>query len=281
MRWRVTTLHGRATSGRARPPKVELVGDGGEKIEAYLKSPQLHPAKSCYCLEREWIATRLAQELGLPCAKVVPIEVTNQLIQMASKISDESSTITSDGASLDQMLRDGPGLLGGSVLLGSGWSEWSQASALTKKQLNSASEIYFFDTMVQNWDRVRPNPNLLIKNNSYGMIDHEESFVEAAGLDEEKDLTPKPWREGGVINDCGEIDEHPLWQGIKRFKGASFGVIVKRWKSLPEARIRGFAKDAVFDDWSRNIADKITDYLLDAIENIDDVQKQIEENRSE
>ena len=280
MRWQVSTLHRRATSGRARPPMVGLIGDGGEIIEAYLKSPLLHPEKSCYCLEREWIATRLAQELGLPCAEVVSVQVTPQLVKMASEFRDDSSAISSNDASLAQILRNGPDLLGGSVSLGSGWSEWSQAAALTKAQLNTASEIYFFDTMIQNWDRVRPNPNLLMKNNSYGMIDHEESFVEAAGADGESDLTPKPWKEGGVTNDCGEFDEHPLWQGIKRSKEASFGVIVKRWKSLPEARIRGYAKDAVFDDWSRDIAHKITDYLLEAIENIADIEMQIEANRS-
>lgn len=279
MRWQVSTIHRRAKSGRARPPMVELLNSNGESAEAYLKSPELHKAKSHYCLEREWIASRLAQDLGLPCASVAAVEVTPQLIQMAEAIYGREDARTEGARSLAQQLRDGPELLIGSVSLGPGWSEWSQAVPVAKAQLETASEIYLFDTMIQNWDRAMPNPNLLIKNDTYGMIDHEESFVEAAGTDAERDLTPKPWEENGVVNDVGEIDEHPLWRGIKRQKNASFDAAVARWKSLPEATIRGYASEAVFDVWSRHVADKIADYIIKAIENIDAVHMQIEANR--
>jgi HipA-like kinase len=279
MNWHVSTIHRRAQSGRARPPMVELVNSTGEIIEAYLKSPELHEKKSLYCLEREWIATRLAQDLGLPCATVVPVAVTPQLFQMASLFRSSNVGETAGEASLAQRLQDGPELLIGSVSLGPGWSEWSQAVTVSKTQLEIASAIYFFDTMTQNWDRVMPNPNLLIKNNTYGMIDHEESFVEAAGTDAERDLTPKPWEDGGVVNDVGEIEEHPLWRGIKRHNNVSFSSIIDRWKSLPEATIRGYASESVFDEWSHHVANKITDYLLEAIENIEAVHMQIEANR--
>lgn len=279
MRWRVSMIHGRAESGRARPPMVELVNSAGETIEAYLKSPELHEAKSPYCLEREWIATRLAQDLGLPCARVVAVEVTPELVQMASVIYDHAPIKTASGATLAQRLEAGPKLLIGSVSLGPGWSEWSQAMSVRDIQLEIATGIYFFDTMIQNWDRVIPNPNLLIKNDSYGMIDQEESFVDAAGTDGERAITPKPWEEGGVENDVGEIDEHPLWRGIKRNKKASFGESVQRWKSLPKTKIVGYADEPVFDEWSRHVANKITEYLLEAVDNIDAVHMQVEANR--
>ncbi len=253
---------------------VALAGDDGKTIEAYLKSPMLHLAKSDYCLEREWIAARLAQDLLLPCAALVPVEVTPQLVKMASAIPCAPGDVT-----LEQQLQNGPDLLVGSVSLGSGWSEWSQAVPVTEAQLDTASAIYFFDTMIQNVDRVIPNPNLLIKNDTYGMIDHEESFVEAAGSDMERDATPKPWEEGGVTNDVGEYDEHPLWQGIKKYNDIPFEGIVDRWKSLPEATIRGYAEDPVFDYWCRDVARKISDYLLEAVENIDAIHMQIEANR--
>lgn len=279
MNWKVTTFHRRARSGRARPPIVTLENNDGNKIEAYLKSPKFHAKKSCYCLEREWIATRLAEELKLPCARVVPVKVTPQLIQMASKSDGDGQDIVLENSSLSQMLKDGPDLLVGSVSLGTGWSEWSPSATIKKTQLVSASAIYFFDTVIQNWDRSRPNPNLLMKNNDYGMIDNEESFVYAAGLDNEQDYTPIPWKEGGVTNDCGEHDEHPLWQGINSSKNASFGTIVKQWKSLSKFRIQKFAEDVVFEHWCNDVGRKISEYILEAIENIDDIHRQIETNR--
>lgn len=258
---------------------VELVDTAGKSIEAYLKSPKFHEAKSPHCLEREWIASRLAWDLGLPCARVAAVEVTPQLIQMAALIYGGGNAKRMDNFTLSQRLLEGPELLIGSVSLGPGWSEWSQSGSVKKAQLDVATEIYFFDTMIQNWDRARSNPNLLVKNDTYGMIDHEESFVHAAGTEAERDLTPQPWKDGGVVNDVGGFDEHPLWQGIKQQKNASFDSVVQRWKSLPEATIRGYANDSVFDDWSRHVANKITDYLLEAIENIEAVHMQVEANR--
>lgn len=266
MKWRVSAMHGRAESGRSRPPKVELVAPNGVVREGYLKGPQLHSAKSPYCLEREWLATRLAKDLGLPCAEVVPVEVTPGFLQMSSALGMTE-------------FEDGPQLLLASISMGAGWSEWTSAVPVRKMQLATASGIYFFDTMIQNWDRVIPNPNLLIREDTYGMIDHEESFVNAAGTVDEKGETALPWNAGGIINDVGEYLEHPLWKGIKQHKNATFHPIVNIWKSLPEATIKGYAGDCVFKEWSSHIADNITDYLVEAVENIDEVHMQIEANR--
>jgi hypothetical protein len=111
------------------------------------------------------------------------------------------------------------------------------------------------------------------------MIDHEECFVEAAGSDAERGMTPKPWEEDGVTNDVGNIDEHPLWRGIKRQNNNAFRSVADRWKALPDATIQGYAEDSVFDVWSRHTANRITDYVFEAIENIEAVYMEIEANR--
>lgn len=279
MLWRVSALHRRTESGRARPPRVELTDSDGRTVEAYLKSPAFHSAKSRYCLEREWIATQLAHDLQLPCAKILPVKVTTELIKMASESHRAVATLSEEQAPLDKLLQSGPEVLVGSVSLGTGWSEWTKAARVSNAQLEIASEIYFFDTMVQNWDRTIPNPNLLIKNGMYGMIDNEESFVEAAGSDAERDYTPKPWKEGGVDNDTGELEEHPLWQGIKSAPNATFEAVLKRCKKLPADRVRGYAEASVFDFWSRDIGRRISAYVLEAIDQVDAIHSQIEANR--
>lgn len=279
MCWRVSTFHKRARTGRARPPMVTLTDGSGQTVDAYLKSPMLHSSKPTNCLEREWIATQFAQDLNLPCAKVVPVKVDTELIDMASKITSDQDMEADQHQPIAQLLESGPELLAGSVWLGAGWSEWTSADRIRRGQKKIAAEIYFFDTMIQNWDRSIGNPNLLINNNLYGMIDHEESFGEAVGTDAERGYLPKPWTEGGVRNDTGDFDGHPLWQGIKGDKGVSFDQIVKRCRFLPEARILGYSSDPVFTRWSRGEAEKICDYLLEAIDNINAIHEQIQANK--
>ncbi|WP_027234981.1 HipA family kinase [Leisingera caerulea] len=258
---------------------VTLSNRSGILVEAYLKSPAFHDKKSPACLEREWFASHLARDLHLPCAKIVPVEVTSELIRMSAEIFEDDDALSMGAIPISQSLQNGPDLLIGSISLGTGWSEWTPAAPASIIQLRTAAEIYFFDTLVQNWDRVIPNPNLLIKNNLYGMIDHEESFVEAAGLEKERNYLPKPWMEDGVANHSGEFEEHPLWQKIKKRRAISFDGIVRKFKRLPQERIEAYSSGGEFDTWSRSIGDKISEYLLEAIENAEVVQEAIEANR--
>ncbi|MEQ6205002.1 HipA family kinase [Sulfitobacter sp. HNIBRBA2951] len=258
---------------------VTLSNRSGTLVEAYLKSPAFHEDKSPVCLEREWFASHLARDLRLPCAKIVPVEVTTELIRMAAEVFEDDGALSQGAIPLSKSLQNGPILLIGSISLGTGWSEWTPAAPASIGQLKVAAEIYFFDTLVQNWDRVIHNPNLLIKNNLYGMVDHEESFVEAAGLEKERNYLPKPWMEDGVANHSGEFEEHPLWHKIKNRRGISFDGIVRKFKHLTQEQIESYAAGGEFDIWSRSTGDKISEYIFEAIENAEAVQDSIEANR--
>lgn len=266
-KWSVEAVHGRTSSGRSKPPKVQLQNTSGQRLEAYLKLPKYDKGEPKHSLEREWIATRLAHQLSLPCAQLIPVEVNTELLQM------------SQSCGLSNEIEAGPDLLVASASFGPGWSEWSASQTVTANQLDQASSIYFFDTVIQNWDRCRPNPNLLVSGQRYGMIDHEESFVQAAGSDEERDYHPLPWSWGGVENHIGDYEEHPLWRGLQRHKISHFDGIVENWKALPLHDIERYPDDPVFKTWNRHTADKIVHYILSAIENIDTIKLQIEANR--
>lgn len=279
MNWKVVRFLRRATSGRARPPMVTLSNSSGTLVEAYLKSPAFHEKKSPVCLEREWFASHLARDLRLPCAKIVPVEVTSELIRMAAEVFQDDGSMLQGAIPISKSLQNGPDLLIGSISLGTGWSEWTPVAPASINQLKMAAEIYFFDTLVQNWDRVIHNPNLLIKNDLYGMIDQEESFVEAVGLEVERSYQSKPWMENGVANHSGEFEEHPLWKKIKNRRGISFDAIVRKFKRLPQEQIESYGSGGEFDIWSQSASERISEYIFEAIENIETVRDAIEVNR--
>jgi hypothetical protein len=268
MTWRVKAFHGRTSSGRAQPPRVEIEADDGSRFEAYLKSPLFFANKSPHGLIREWIATRLATDLGLPCAPVVAVEVTRELIEMGKYFE------------LGAVLAEGPSHLTASVSFGPGWYEWGASAKVGKSQVGQACAIYFFDTMIQNWDRCLPNPNLLINGLKYGLIDHDECFTQASGTVLEKEGIQQPWQEDGVSNHVGEWEAHPLWSGIKHNATSTFHPFVSQWKSLPIATIEGYASDNSLNGADCHIADRIVGYLIEAIEKIDAIHMQIEAHRT-
>lgn len=269
--WVPVELFGRSTAGRSRPPKVVIANDRGETREAYLKSPNFGDGKSPFSLIREYIATTLGHQLGLPCAEVAAVRVTPSLIEMARHLEPALGT----------QIREGPDLLLASASLGPGWHEWTPALKVSRNQLTTACDTIFFDTMIQNWDRCASNPNLLVRGESYGLIDHDEAFSEATGSDGEKEFNPPPWIDGAIAHPNDSHLGHPLWVGLRRHKDGSFLPSVAQWQRMSQSRFASFSNDPIFSSWSRRPADRIADYLMEAVERIDDVHLQLERYRNQ
>ena len=140
-----------------------------------------------------------------------------------------------------------------------------------------AAEIYVFDTIIQNWDRCAANPNLLVKGDRFLMIDHGEAFVEATGSDAERELTPLPWRLGGIVNHEGEYEMHLLWPKLRPKTRVDFTAAADRWKALPDDAFALIAAD-VPDCWSKATASRIVAYLTEAMENVNEIVANIEHN---
>ena len=182
----------------------------GAELEVYLKAPNLGETQFPTILEREWFAGRLAQQLDLPCARPLLIRMTPEVVA------------TIQDASVRAKLQVGPAILFGSESGGPGWIEWSDSRSVARDHVQVAAQIYLFDTMIQNWDRCVPNPNLLTKGDRLLMIDHGEAFVSAVGSDAERSHHTLPWKLGGVDNHCGEYEMHPLWPKWMRRRYARF-----------------------------------------------------------
>lgn len=237
----------------------------GTEFEAYLKGPQLGEKHFPSLLEREWFGGRLAQQLGLPCALPLQIRL------------DPDVVASEQDSALRTRLQAAPEILFGSLNGGPGWSLWTDATAVSRDHAQIAAEIYVFDTIIQNWDRCMANPNLLVKGDRFLMIDHGEAFVEATGSDAERDLTPLPWRLGGVVNHEGEYEMHPLWARLRPKNRVDFAAAADRWKVLPDDTFALIAAD-VPDCWNKVTASRIAAYMGEAVKNIDAIVANIEHN---
>ena len=149
--------------------------------------------------------------------------------------------------------------------------------SLSRDSVQIAAEIYLFDTIIQNWDRCAPNPNLLVKGEKLLMIDHGEAFVEATGLDAERDHHALPWKVGGVENHVGEYEMHPLWPKLRPKNRIDFIAAADRWKALPDDVFTLIAAD-VPDCWNKVTALRIAAYMAEAVENVNAIVNNIEYN---
>lgn len=222
-----------------------------------------------FLLEREWIAARLALRLNLPCVYPVQIRIDSAIIEVV------------EDSQLRDALKNGPEILFGGINVGVGWSEWSSAFSVPRNGVQCAAEIYLFDTMIQNWDRSVAQPNLLAKGPNLMMLDHGEAFVEATATSAERDYHGVPWHLGSIRNAEGadEFERHPLWSKLRPKSHVSFTDAVERWKRLPEDVFDLIAAE-VPSCWDSRTAQKIADYLSEAVEKIDKILENIEHNFS-
>lgn len=261
----LTGIASRPEYGRTKPVRVFCEAPDGTELEGYLKGPQLGEKLFPCLLEREWFAGRLARQMGLPCAPPLMVGLTPEVVA------------SEPDAFLRARLQAGPEILFASLSGGPGWIEWSDSMTVARKDLQLATEIYLFDTIIQNWDRCAPNPNLLVKGEKFLMIDHGEAFVAATGSDPERDFHGLPWEIGGVENHIGEYEIHPLWPKLRPKNRIDFAEAANRWKALPDDAFTLIAAD-VPDCWNKTMVSRIAAYMAKAVENVDAIVANIEHN---
>nr|WP_137111451.1 HipA family kinase [Rhodobacter sp. SY28-1] len=149
--------------------------------------------------------------------------------------------------------------------------------SISRDNVQLSAEIYLFDTIIQNWDRCVPNPNILVKGDRFLMIDHGEAFIAATGTDAERDYHTVPWMLGGVQNHAGEFEAHPLWSKLRPKNRVDFVAAADRWKHLPNDVFDLIAAD-VPPCWNQSAASRIVSYLNEAVKKIDAIVANVEQN---
>lgn len=234
----------------------------GDMVEVWLKAPGLHAGISDAAPSREWMAARLAEDLGLPCSTALQVRLTDEFIDT---LSDHE---------LAAALRAGPSVVYGATHLGAGWRRWSEASAMPRSMHQLHGETYLFDTIIQNWDRRIANPNILKKGDEFRILDHEECFGSATAPLEDQAVITLPWRAGGIANFIAGDYQHPFWRRLKPSRYVDFNIAAQAWKSLPADTFSLYANEAPAD-WG-GACDDISSYLTLAVQHIDEVVAAIE-----
>ncbi|MEP5632096.1 MAG: HipA family kinase [Tateyamaria sp.] len=240
------TLLRRAERGRSRPPLCFAENNVGDQCQVWLKSPDFHVSTPGTSLEREWMATKLAQTLGLPVVPVVAVKLQEEFID---SVADEELRIA---------MVNGPRVLLGSVHAGDGWRLFDTSSKLPWSCLPLIQGIVTFDCLVENSDRSRSNPNLLRHGDRLKMIDQEEAFSHAVTGD-----GSGPWGLNGLMNFVAGTAQHSLIPHVVPKSRCDFSPVADRWESLPDADVSEYANQAP-DDWDRPTMDRIRDYILKA-----------------
>jgi len=152
---------GRAKSGRNRPPILQCLA-GEDTFEFFVK---LRNGKetSKSSLIFELLGAQLAERFGLKTPDPSIVLITREFCESLMDPQEREVLQKNIGANY-----------GSKLLVGYGSSFSNER--LTPAERFRAAEVFAFDALLQNPDRTRINPNLLIRGSDWRLIDHELAF---------------------------------------------------------------------------------------------------------
>lgn len=239
-----------AGNGRNRACFITCRDMTGERTEAVVKFSALSES-GCGTLVREALAAFFAVDLGLPVPEPLLVEVSEMF--KASLVQSEHSGLIAKSSQFAF----------GSTKLPAGYQIFAPAMRLAESQIQSAAEIYVFDTFIANFDRAPKNPNCLINGDSISIIDHDLAFLMDTIL-----FWKSPWKLGGG-EELGQVDKHIFWSQVQQRK-----INLERLKSallaISDKRIAEYIA-ALPHEWmhGNNIATEVTSYIQELRSNAD------------
>jgi hypothetical protein len=169
-----------AEGGRNEPLRivVEMDDDATER-EVFLK-PSGRPELGIEGMANELLASCVAGHLGLPICEPVLVQLSPEWI----------ASVPQHG--IREMLDNSCSIAFGSTSAGEGWRRWTSDDKILGDRRPVALGIFVFDAFTENSDRSVGNPNLLVRGDTFRIIDHELCFRIRMQLFPR----PEPWREG-------------------------------------------------------------------------------------
>jgi hypothetical protein len=153
-------------SGRTQPALIGCdLPDGGE-IECVVKLGG-HRESAPHQPVCELVAALLAKELDLPVAEPVLVEITPEFARQAIP-----SALPAAKARCEQAI----GWAFATRHLPAGFSTIPIGKSPPRALLTTLAELYSFDGLIHNADRMPINPNCLVKSSDLRFFDHDQAF---------------------------------------------------------------------------------------------------------
>lgn len=235
---RARVFHRLMSNGRTRPCLFSCDADDGKRSEYVVKS--YHQLRTGAL--KELIAALLGRELGLPIPLPALIDVSRPLIQSHSELASVFGEVSAPN-------------FGSQHQTGGYFAFSSTYHSLSATQLPTAFAIFAWDMLIQNPDRRKENPNLLVNGDDFAVIDHELSlsFEQLIGQ------PPPPWELRGNPLATNHVLLVPL-----RVKSTetSFDRFVEQFTSLSTIQFETIVHAAPKEWGGEPLRQKILDHLL-------------------
>jgi len=150
----------------SKNPALFLCEGGAGKEDVVVKFREILLRQQFSCVG-EIVAALLAGDLGFPHAEPVVVELGHELAEVAR---------ASGWPDYGDRIERSAGLNFGSVFLGPGFDARLPSGADGTDLCRFWAELFCFDFVIQNYDRVADNPNYLRHGDRVILIDHEQAF---------------------------------------------------------------------------------------------------------
>ena len=246
-----------ATSGRTKPVLMLCEADTEEAIEVFCKI-----SAGCFegvtSLAREVVAAFLATDLKLPVPTPYLVEIPSAL---ASVVADPD---------IRERLKTSSPVGFGSTKVGSQFSVWTSGHRVTDTMLLSALGALVFDAVIDNFDRKPSNPNCLVAQDHFRLIDHELAFPSTFAL---LDWRP-PWQVGALAW-LERADGHIFCRELKK-RDLDFGPLRTLWTTISDDRLLEY-QHTIPPEWdtAHPSVEEALDRVRNARDNLDGVIAEI------
>lgn len=207
-------------SGRNRPPRVAILTEDGEELDAVLK-PAGWKELQISSVAKELISSVAGGLVGLPLCEPFLVNVDPYLMNAIPDADIRAQFANCTWPAF------------ASRFAGSQWQNWSAGDTLTQERLAQGLAILFFDAVTDNADRGGNTPNLLVKGDQLRAIDHETGF----GFTQLLLKPPPPWMPGSMDWLRLSPKKNVLLEPAARIKNLDFGPIRAAWTGLADDEI--------------------------------------------
>lgn len=244
-----------AERGRNEPLRVTAEADNGDEIELFLK-PSGRPEVGVEGMANELFASCIGGHLGLPVCEPIAVRMSPEWIASVQN------------PMLRQVLANSAPVAFGSVAAGNAWRRWTADDKLIGERRPAALGIFVFDNFIENRDRIVSNPNLLIRGDSFRVIDHELCFRIRQCLFPR----PEPWRIGYLQGAVAPGDSgHVFGTLLKSDRHLDYMAPREAWAGLSDDALNDYAA-CLPDEWAA-----ATDAIDDAVTHLRRVRDRIDE----